>query len=102
MRTASRWIHGTLGAMLACLFLFSASAAGQAPGPEVCKNCHTAHVDTYSASIHGKKEHPRSPASAGGCVACHGDATKHVEAGGGRGVGGMINLSSKSIPAEKR
>ncbi len=102
MTTALKWIQGTLGTLFACFFLLAGSAAAQPPGPEVCKNCHTAHVDSYSATIHGNKAHPRSPASAGGCVACHGDGAEHVKAGGGKGVGGMINLASKSIPAEKR
>ena len=78
-------------------------AAG--PGPEVCKACHTDKFESYSASIHGQKGNTRGPANAGGCVACHttnGDATAHVNAGGGRGVGGIINPGSKSLPAEAR
>ena len=102
MRTAPKWLHGTLGVLLACFLFMAGGAAAEPPGPEVCKNCHSAHVDTYSASIHGKKENPRSPANAGGCVACHGDGTEHVKAGGGKGVGGIINPASKKIPAVQR
>ena len=96
------WIQGALGTMLACLCLLAGGAAAQPPGPEVCKNCHAAAFDTFAATIHGKKSHPRSPANAGGCASCHGDGTAHVNAGGGRGVGGMINPASKAIPAEQK
>ena len=50
-----------------------APALAQAPGPEVCQGCHAGYVETFNASLHGKKGHPKSPASAGGCIACHGD-----------------------------
>jgi len=72
------------------------------PGPEVCQNCHADYFETYQKSIHGKKGHPRSPANAGGCAACHGDGTEHVKAGGGRGVGGIRNLNSKSLTADQK
>jgi len=86
------------------LALSSAPAIAQAPGPDVCKNCHAGYVETFEASIHGKKGHPKSPANAGGCAVCHGDGTEHVKAGGGRGVGGIVNPSprNKSMPAEAK
>ncbi len=79
-------------ALIAFLTLCSASARAQAPGPEVCAGCHEDKAASYAASVHGQKGHPRSPASAGGCASCHGDGTAHVKAGGGKGVGGMVNL----------
>src|SRR5665647_949740 len=78
-------------------------AAG--PGPEVCKNCHTDKFESYQTSKHGTKGDPRSPASNGGCVVCHttnGDATAHVNAGGGKGVGGIVNPASKTLAADAK
>jgi DmsE family decaheme c-type cytochrome len=94
-----RWAQAIL---LSCLAFAMTDSRAQAPGPEVCKGCHEQKVESFNATLHGQSAHPRTPAASGGCVACHGDATEHVKAGGGRGVGGMINLASKSIPAEKR
>jgi len=74
------------------------------PDAEVCKACHADYYASFEASIHGRKGHPRSPANAGGCAACHGDGTAHVAAGGGRGVGGILNLSprNKAISADQK
>ena len=79
-------------------------AAAQAPGPEVCKNCHSDYFDSFQASVHGKTGHPRSPASNGGCVACHANSAEHVKAGGGKGAGGIVNPSprNKSMSAEQK
>ena len=86
-----------IGAAVAALGLGAAThAAAQAPGPEVCKGCHEAYFDTFTNSAHGKTGHPGSPASKGGCTSCHGDGTEHVKAGGGRGVGGIINPGGKN------
>jgi len=71
-------------------------AFAQAPGPEVCAGCHEAQANSYKHSIHGQKGNLRGPSNAGECSTCHGDATKHVEAGGGRGVGGIKNPGGKS------
>jgi len=87
------------------LIVSPAFAAAAGPGPEVCKACHTDKFDSYSASKHGTKTDPRSPASNGGCVVCHtanGDATAHVNAGGGKGVGGIVNPASKTLAAEDK
>jgi DmsE family decaheme c-type cytochrome len=80
----------------------STGAAAQAPGPEVCKGCHEAYANSFAASIHGKAAHPRTPANNGNCSTCHGDGTEHVKAGGGRGVGGIVNPGSKTLPAEQK
>ena len=92
-------------AIASALFLFAAfssAAAPAPPGPEVCKGCHEPYFDSLAGTIHGNKAHPRSPAAGTGCASCHGDGTKHVEAGGGRGVGGIINPGSKTLPAEEK
>ena len=77
-------------------------AVAAPPGPEVCKGCHEAYFASFAATVHGSKSHPRSPASNAGCASCHGDGTKHVEAGGGRGVGGIVNPGSKALPAVQK
>lgn len=102
MKTALKWMQAALAAALVGFGLAPAGVAAQPPGPEVCKNCHDKQFDSFAATTHGKKAHPRSPASNAGCASCHGDGSEHVKAGGGKGVGGMINLSSKTIPAARR
>jgi len=95
----------TLFAVIAVLAGFMASigdVVAAPPGPEVCKGCHEPYFNSLAATPHGNAKHPMSPASGAGCATCHGDGTKHVEAGGGRGVGGIINPASKSIPAAER
>lgn len=72
-------------------------AAG--PGPEVCAACHEPRVSAYANSVHGQKGNLSGPANAGECSTCHGDATEHVKAGGGRGVGGIKNPGSKAMAA---
>jgi len=81
---------------------FAGSAQAAPPGPEVCKGCHEPYFDSMAKSVHGKTGHPMAPASGAGCATCHGDGTKHVEAGGGRGVGGIVNPGSKSMPAAEK
>ncbi|HET7158640.1 MAG TPA: hypothetical protein VFI62_06570, partial [Burkholderiales bacterium] len=75
------------------------AARAEGPGPEVCKNCHEAEVNAYANSVHGAKGNLKGPAAAGECSTCHGDATEHVKAGGGRGVGGIKNPGSKAMAA---
>jgi DmsE family decaheme c-type cytochrome len=71
-------------------------ASAQSPGPEVCQGCHEPIVEYYKSSVPGQKGNLRGPANAGECSTCHGDATEHVKAGGGRGVGGIKNPGGKS------
>ena len=75
-------------------------AIAQVPGPEVCAGCHEGQVKTFQGSKHGTKADRRTPSATGGCATCHtGDLAAHVKAGGGKGVGGMVSLASKAIPA---
>ncbi|OFW24622.1 MAG: hypothetical protein A3H97_20045 [Acidobacteria bacterium RIFCSPLOWO2_02_FULL_65_29] len=80
--------------------LSTAYAAG--PGPQACVKCHEEQVDYYGKSVHGQKGNLRGPANAGECSTCHGDATEHVKAGGGRGVGGVKNPGSKLMADDDR
>jgi DmsE family decaheme c-type cytochrome len=88
--------------LVAILTVYSDSAAAAPPGPEVCKACHPDKVQSYEASVHGQKGNLRGPANAGECSTCHGDATEHVKAGGGRGVGGIINPASKLLSGDEK
>jgi DmsE family decaheme c-type cytochrome len=76
--------------------------AADPPGPDVCKNCHEDKVQSYALSQHGNKGDKRTPANHGECSTCHGDGTAHVQAGGGRGVGGIINPGSSALSGAER
>lgn len=80
----------------AALLLLPAPAFAQAVDPETCAGCHAESVASYQASIHGKKGHPKSPASALGCASCHANSAEHAKAGGGRGAGGIGNPSPRN------
>ena len=86
--------------LFAAMALSSGKAIAQPPGPEVCQSCHAPYFETFQRSMHGTKADARTPINQGGCAVCHGDGTEHVKAGGGRGVGGILNLGSKTVPAE--
>jgi DmsE family decaheme c-type cytochrome len=96
--------------LLSVLFLFgtlffsleAAAQAARGPGADVCKNCHANYYETYQTHKHSTKGDPRAPANRGECAACHGDGTAHVKAGGGRGVGGIINPGSKTLAADAK
>jgi len=104
MRYARRCLVGFLQglAFLLGLASFSPAALAAGPGPEICAGCHEAPAASYAASVHGQKGNLRGPAGAGDCSTCHGDATEHVKAGGGRGVGGIKNPGGKTMPAEEK
>lgn len=103
-----KWLNSILpaillaGGLLGISGFAAAPAQAAGPGPEVCKNCHAAQVESYQATKHSTKGDPRSPANAGACSTCHGDGTAHVKAGGGRGVGGIINPGSKTLSADAK
>jgi DmsE family decaheme c-type cytochrome len=81
----------------------AAAAAPAAQGErELCRGCHTPYVETFEASIHGKRGHPRTPASAGDCTSCHGQGViDHAKKGGGKAGPGMRTFSKKT-PSEER
>jgi DmsE family decaheme c-type cytochrome len=88
--------------LLAVMLMLGAvqPALAQESSDVVCKACHEPYFNTYTTSKHGTKTDARAPAAKGGCVACHGQgALEHAAKGGGKGVGGVINLSSKAVPA---
>ena len=76
---------------------------GTYAGSEACQDCHQDKWESYVRSYHGVKGDPRTPAAKRGCESCHGPAAAHVEAGGGRGVGGIKAMGQTSVlSAEQR
>ncbi len=72
-------------------------------GSETCRACHAEKGDSIDKSTHGIKDNPNTPMAKHGCESCHGPGKKHVEAGGGKGVGGILALSPGSkTPAAKK
>jgi DmsE family decaheme c-type cytochrome len=107
LRSLFAWLQFSALALAGAFFVSDAVAqapAASAPGSEVCQNCHAEQVATYKASVHSRKGDSKAPVNNGECSACHGNGTEHVKAGGGRGVGGIINPSprNKSMSAEEK
>lgn len=87
---------------LAGVMFAGRALAAEPPGPEICAGCHQPHVQSFTASVHGNKAQPGSPANSGGCFVCHGDGTEHVKAGGGKGVGGVRGFNNAAIRADEK
>lgn len=60
-------------------------------GTETCASCHAKEFKEFQHSTHARIAIPGDNVKAQGCEMCHGPGSLHVEAGGGRGVGGIIN-----------
>jgi DmsE family decaheme c-type cytochrome len=96
MTLGSAWLRSLAGAVL----LAGAAPLAAQDVAEACQGCHADYYDSYKAHRHGTKSDARTPANKGECVACHGaGALEHAQKGGGRGVGGVINMGSKTVPA---
>lgn len=93
------FISLTAAVLFAAISAFAIQARAQGPGAEVCQNCHEDNVKHWQTSVHGQNV-PKTPGGAGGCAVCHGDATEHVKAGGGKGVG-IKNPGSKAASADE-
>jgi len=59
-------------------------------GNDACDGCHAKQVKNFPRSVHARIHSTfckdAKPNGNSGCESCHGPASKHVEAGGGRGV----------------
>jgi len=74
-------------------------------GAETCKGCHEEAFQRFETTKMGRLflKHPRNPQERLACETCHGPGQKHVEAGGGKGVGGMITFAKNDpTPVERR
>src|SRR3989338_6603744 len=59
-------------------------------GMETCAACHAKQYQEFKQSTHARIAIPEGSV-AQGCETCHGPGSLHAAAGGGRGVGGIIN-----------
>ena len=93
---------------------FAARAEEPAPmpgyvGDETCVGCHGAMHEAllkkYDQTIHARvlnKTNAQTPLAAHGCEACHGPGQAHVDAGGGKGVGGFVPFGETTPEAIAR
>lgn len=63
-------------------------------GSETCQGCHEEVDNEFAKTRMGRLflKHPRDEWEKRGCEGCHGPGKAHVDAGGGKGVGGMISF----------
>lgn len=67
-------------------------AVAEYVGTETCAACHTKEFKEFQQSTHSRISVP-GEIKMQGCETCHGPGSLHVDAGGGKGVGGLINPS---------
>ena len=102
-RKVSKWLHAIGAIVFALGFAGTAPAAAPpartvAPEAEMCKGCHAVYVETYAATKHGQQGNVKGP----DCQTCHANAAQHVQAGGGKGAGGIFSFNDKKVLAEKK
>jgi DmsE family decaheme c-type cytochrome len=73
-------------------------------GSQVCLGCHLVETEHFEKTLMGRifLQNPRTSQEKLGCEACHGPASEHVEAGGGRGVAIISFRPDSPIPLEQR
>ena len=74
-------------------------------GAETCKGCHDEAFQKFSKTRMGRLFllQARDAREANACETCHGPGRAHVEAGGGKGKGGLITFAKKDpTPIEQR
>jgi len=78
----------------------SAASSGWA-GHQVCAACHPERQASIEASPHAVLADAARPVRVRGCEACHGPGQAHVNAGGGKGVGGLATFA-RAEPTARR
>jgi DmsE family decaheme c-type cytochrome len=74
-------------------------------GAETCKGCHEESFNKVETTKMGRLflKHPRNAREALACENCHGPGKAHADAGGGKGVGGLITFAKDDpTPVERR
>jgi DmsE family decaheme c-type cytochrome len=74
-------------------------------GAETCKACHAEAYAKFAHTRMGRLflHQARNAQEADGCENCHGPGQAHVEAGGGKGKGGLITFAKNDkTPVEQR
>ena len=64
-------------------------------GSQICQGCHADAFNDFAKTRMGRLflKHPRNAWEKQGCESCHGPSQAHVNAGGGKGVGGIISFA---------
>jgi DmsE family decaheme c-type cytochrome len=64
-------------------------------GAQLCRACHPAIAATFAQTKMGRLflNAPRNAKESHACETCHGPGKAHMQAGGGRGKGGMITFA---------
>jgi DmsE family decaheme c-type cytochrome len=115
-RVLVRCAAATVFVLVAALVLPTAGPAQTAPakpeappsgyaGAEACKGCHEDSFNKFAQTQMGRLflKHPRNSREALACESCHGPGKQHVDAGGGKGAGGLITFAKDDpTPVEKR
>jgi DmsE family decaheme c-type cytochrome len=74
-------------------------------GAETCQGCHQEQFAKFGHTKMGRLflNQPRTELERQACETCHGPGKAHVEAGGGKGVGGLITFARNDpTPVEQR